>query len=240
MSGFKAVLAGDAAVLLEFGQEIDERVNREVQRLAQALLSSPPKGVSGAVPAYTTLLVEFDPLVTSAQAVIDRARALTRQGGDAPGRRFLVPTCYGGAFGPDLEEVARQLGLSPDSVVERHAAQDFRIFCLGFSPGFPLCGVLPQELAIPRRTTPRPKVPVGSVGLAGRQTGVYPATSPGGWQLIGRTPVPLFDVGRDPPVVFGPGDRLRFVPIDAAEYEQLEQAAANGGLVLEEAPDGQG
>ena len=239
MGRFQVMQAGDAAVLLEFGSVIDQSVNREVQRLAQALLSSPPEGFMGVVPAYTTLLIAFDPLVTSAEAVIDAAKARTRQPGDEPGRLFLVPTCYGGDFGPDLEEVAQRLGLTPQSVVQRHAALDFRIFCLGFSPGFPLCGVLPPELAIPRRTTPRPKVPAGSVGLAGRQTGVYPATSPGGWQLIGRTPVPFFDVGRDPPVPFRPGDRLRFVPIGEREYARLAEIAAKGGLELEEASDGQ-
>lgn len=239
MGRFQVMQAGDAAVLLEFGSQIGESVNREVQRLAQALLFTPPKGILGVIPAYTTLLVEFDPLATSPEAVIDAAQALTQQGGEEAGRRFLVPTCYGGDFGPDLEEVAQRLGLTPEEVVERHAAQDFRIFCLGFSPGFPLCGVLPPELAIPRRTTPRPKVAAGSVGLAGRQTGVYPATSPGGWQLIGRTPLPLFDVGRDPPVPFRPGDRLRFVPIGEAAYARLAEAAAGGRLKLEEALDGQ-
>ncbi len=234
MAGFRVVPAGDAAVLLEFGREIDEEVNKEAQRLAQALLMAPPEGVQGVVPAYTTLLIEYDPLITSADAVIDRAKSLTQLEAVRPGRRFLVPTCYGGAFGPDLEEVAERLRLSPNAVVERHTAQDFRIFCLGFSPGFPLCGVLPADLETPRRPTPRPKVPAGSVGLAGRQTGVYPATSPGGWQLIGRTPVPLFDVRMDPPVVFHPGDSLRFVPITESEYRRLESAAASGGLELEE------
>lgn len=240
MRVFNALPAGDAAVLLEFGREIDEGVNREVQRLAQALLTTPPEGVYAVVPAYTTLLVEFDPLVTSIQEVIDRARAMTLRGGDLPGRRFLVPTCYGGAFGPDLEEVAARLGLSPDVVVERHAAQDFRIFCLGFTPGFPFCGILPAEIETPRRAAPRPKVPAGSVGLAGRQTGVYPTASPGGWQLIGRTPVPLFDLDRDPPVPFRPGDYLRFVPIAEAEFKRLEELAAHGNLVLGEAFDGHG
>lgn len=240
MGPFQVTPAGDAAVLLEFGSLIDESVNGEVQRLAQALLSTPPKGMVGVIPAYTTLLIEFDPLVTSVDAVIEAARAQSKLAADGPGRRFLVPTCYGGSYGPDLEEVAHHLGLTPESVVERHASLDFRVFCLGFSPGFPLCGILPPDLAIARRTAPRPKVPAGSVGLAGRQTGIYPATSPGGWRLIGRTPVPLFDVGKDPPVPFRPGDRLRFVPIGEDRYAHLAEAAADGDLELEEAPDGQG
>lgn len=234
MAGFRAVPAGDAAVLLEFGSEIDEEVNEEAQRLAQALLAVPPEGVYGVVPAYTTVLIEYNPLITSSDAVVDHANSLTQLDANLPSRRFLVPTCYGGDFGPDLAEVAERLRLSPARVVERHAGQDFRIFCLGFSPGFPLCGILPDDLETPRRPTPRPKVPAGSVGLAGRQTGVYPATSPGGWQLIGRTPVPLFDVHKDPPVVFRPGDSLRFVPITDTEYRRLESAAACGDLTLEE------
>lgn len=233
--GVRALPAGEAAILLEFGQEIDVAVNREVQRAARALLDDPPPGVVGVIPAYTTVLVEFDPLVTTADAVASRVRRLVRVAGEPPPRRFLIPTRYGGDEGPDLEELAGRLGLSPEAVVRLHTAQDYRIFCLGFSPGFPLAGILPEALATPRRPSPRSKVPAGSVGLAGRQTGIYPSVSPGGWQLIGRTPVPLFDLRRDPPVPYRPGDLLRFVAVDRSEFRRLEGLERQGRLAVEEA-----
>lgn len=234
MIDFTARPAGDAAVLLEFGQVISDDVNVQVHRVARTLQGSSPFGVRGVIPAYTTLLVEYDPLVTSAAAVVEEARALVLQAGSLLARRFLVPTCYGGEYGPDLEGIAEQSGLDPEEVVRQHAAQDYRIFCLGFSPGFPLCGIVPAAIAVARRASPRSKVPTGSVGIAGQQTGIYPAQSPGGWQLIGRTPVTLFDAHAHPPVPLRPGDRLRFVPVDREAFEQLRERSAHGGLTLEE------
>jgi len=227
--------AGEAAILLEFGREIDIAVNMRVQRAARAFLTDPPPGVTGVIPAYTTVLVEFDPLTTSAEDLADHLSRLEETPEEAPPRRFLIPTRYGGEEGPDLQELSDRLGMSPEAVVKLHTSQDYRIFCLGFSPGFPLAGVLPDALVTPRRPSPRPRVPAGSVGLAGRQTGVYPSASPGGWQLIGRSPVPLFNLDRTPPVPYGPGDLLRFVDIGPDELRRLEGEARRGRLSLEEA-----
>jgi KipI family sensor histidine kinase inhibitor len=151
-----------------------------------------------------------------------RERAEQVETGAAPeGRLRTIPTVYGGEFGPDLDEVAQRLGLSPGELIERHTAAEQRVYMLGFSPGFPYLGDLPAELALPRRATPRERVPVGSVAIAERQTGIYSREMPGGWHLLGRTPVPLFDHSRDPPAYLAPGDRVRFVAIQASEWDRF-------------------
>ena len=229
--------AGDSAILLEFGQEIDSEVNRRVQRLSDTLMKFLPRGVIGVVPAYASLLLEYDPLVTSCDILLRALREILPDQVADQERHFRIPTCYGGGYGPDLDEVARTLNLTVDDVVTRHSGQEFRIYCLGFSPGFPYCGILPSALDTPRRAAPRPTTPAGSVGIAGRQTGVYPSDTPGGWPVIGRTPIRLFDVHWDPPIAYRPGDYLRFVPIDAREYERLHELSLAGGARLEAEPD---
>jgi inhibitor of KinA len=180
-------------------------------------------GITEIIPAYATLLVEWDPAVTRCETVI---RALSRldppDGGAGVARHFRVPVLYGGAAGPDLEEAARALGLTADSLAGRHQAGCYRIFCLGFSPGFPLAGPLPEELTLPRRGSPRTRVPPGSVGIAGRQTGIYPLATPGGWHLIGRTPLRLFNPAAASPVAWKPGDSLSFYQVTEEEFHALE------------------
>ena len=212
--------AGDAALLVSFGDAISQETNRRVHALAHRLLDHPIPGLGEVVPAYTTLLVNYDPLLVGLDPVIASVRSLCHgldAEGLAAGRLVEVPTFYGGAAGPDLEFVARSHEISPEEVVRIHSQTEYQVYLVGFTPGFAYMGIVEERIATPRQKTPRERVPAGSVGIAGSQTGIYPLESPGGWQVIGRTPLKLFDPAADPPCLFSPGDRVRFVPISAQE-----------------------
>ena len=207
--------AGDSAILIQFGNAIDLELNRRVHALAARILAAPLEGIGEPVPGYATLLVHYDPLRLEYPQALDW---LQRQVDQAAGlaltapREVQVPVHYGGEHGPDLDFVARQAGLSPGEVVRLHASGLYPVYFLGFTPGFPYLGGLDSRLACPRLETPRERVPAGSVGIAGPQTGIYPVDSPGGWRLIGWTPLRLFDPLRDPPALLAPGDVVRFIP----------------------------
>ena len=216
---------GEAALLVEFGDAPDLGCNLRVHALARALEAEPPPGLRALVPGYVSLLVEFSPAECDVAALVQllsaRAAADPDETQAGPARKRTIPTVYGDQFGPDLDEVAERLGLSPSEVIERHTAAEQRVYMLGFSPGFPYLGDLPPELALPRRATPRERVPLGSVAIVERQTGIYSREMPGGWHVLGRTPVPLFDPSRDPPAYLAPGDSVRFVPIAAREWDRF-------------------
>lgn len=214
--------AGDGAVLLQFGSQIDPLTSRAVQTLFQALSRDPVPGMTGAVPSYTTLLLEWDPRATTREAVLAAVEErASLQCSEAP-KRWRIPVCYDKTYGIDLAPVAAATGLSADEVVGLHTGQDFLIYCLGFAPGFPYCGLLPPALRLPRRDAPRTRVEAGAVAIAGDQTGMYPMASPAGWHVLGRTPVRLFDPRRTPPVAYGPGDVLRFYPVSLKDFEALQ------------------
>lgn len=223
MSEWTVYRAGDSAVVAAAAARIDPLVNQDVLRLAATIRRASPPGLLEVVESYHAVTVYFDPLRTNVTRLVDvltrESAAIepqTRPGtaGDSASRVITVPVSYGNGHGPDLEDVARHAGLSPDEVVRRHASRTYRVYMLGFLPGFAYLGALPSELAIPRRATPRLSVPGGSVGLAGRQTGIYPMTAPGGWHLIGRTSLRPFDLQRDEPFLFRAGDAVRFEPMD--------------------------
>ena len=229
----RALPAGDAAVLLEFGDCIAEDINEEVQRFARVLFKAGIPGVRDIVPTYASVLVAYDPFAWEHETLIEMLASLPLTNGQGPQRRcHVIPVLYGGDAGPDLGKAAQALGLSPAELAGRHADRDYRIYCLGFSPGFPLCGVLPEELRLPRRAAPRTKVPPGSVAIAGMQTGIYPLESAGGWHLIGRTPLRLFRWDQPDPVPFQPGDTLRFRIVTKEEYRTLEARMASGDTIL--------
>ncbi|HEY7064414.1 MAG TPA: 5-oxoprolinase subunit PxpB [Chloroflexota bacterium] len=211
--------AGDAALLVVLGEAIDPRLNARVHALAAALAGQP--GIVDLAPAYGSLLVAYDPAASGYAAIEARVRAAltalpTRPA--LPGRRRRLPVAYGGEYGPDVPAVAARLGLDEAAVVHLHAEPVYRVYMLGFAPGYSYLGELPAALELPRLSTPRAHVPAGSVAIAGRQTGVYSVATPGGWHLLGRTPVRLFDAERDPPGYLAPGDRVRFVPITPARF----------------------
>ena len=221
---------GESALHLELGDGAEEGGQR-VRALDAALAREPPPGLVETVPGLRALLVVFDPVRTSADEVADWARERLRRPPTASSAPAVheIPVHYGGADGPDLAEVAERAGLSPDEVVARHAAGEYTAQMLGFMPGFAYLGPLAPELRLPRRATPRTRVPAGSVAVAGAQTAVYPAATPGGWHLIGRTTVPLFDAHASPPVRIRSGDRVRFV---AVAREALPAAPPRGGHAL--------
>lgn len=207
---------GDSALLLTFGEGIDPATSDRIHHLAGLLGRGALPGITGLVPAYAALAVHFDPLAWD-PASLERelARLEAAPAEPLPPRVVVVPVRYGGASGPDLGEVAAHCGLPEAEVVARHCAPLYRVHFLGFAPGFPYLGGLDPALATPRRATPRTQVPAGSVGIAGAQTGIYPLESPGGWRLIGRTPLALFDPLREPPCLLRAGDLLRFEPVEA-------------------------
>ena len=204
--------AGDSALLLELEEVINVSVNAQVIAVAGAVRRAGLPGIRDVVPTYRSVAVHFDPLTVDIETIRD---TLTRAADTPPvlaeGRTVVIPVQYGGDMGPDLHAVAAFAGVSPDEVVARHAGARYRVFMLGFLPGFSYMGTVDETIAMPRHATPRVKVPAGSVGIAGRQTGVYPRESPGGWQLIGRTPVSLFNPNRVPAALVAPGDTVRFV-----------------------------
>ncbi|HUG47020.1 MAG TPA: 5-oxoprolinase subunit PxpB [Candidatus Limnocylindria bacterium] len=210
---------GDAALLVSWPGGIDPATNDLVHALAERLRSARREGAGwGApVPSYSSLLATFDPLRLGTEEARSALLALLQEplpvAAASSGMVLEVPVRYGGTHGPDLEEVARRTGLSPAQVIELHAARTYRAYLLGFAPGFAYLGTLPPELHLPRRATPRQRVPAGSVAIAAAQTAVYPLATPGGWHLLGRTELRLWDAQRDPPALIRPGQVVRFVPL---------------------------
>jgi len=204
---------GDRSLLVEIGEKISADVNRRVQELMLRLQQANLPGVRELAPSYRSLLVVFDPLTIAPEklkaAITDVA---ARPGGsELPQAKLItVPVFYGGDYGPDLEWVAGHLGISTEEVIRLHTETVYRVYMIGFTPGYPYMGELPAALAVPRRSTPRTRVPKGSVGMAQRQTGIYPVESPGGWQIIGWTPIELFDPKRQMPSLLEMGDRVKF------------------------------
>ena len=213
---------GDAALLVSFGSTVDPGLAARAQAVAAAIQRARATlpAIGRAVPAHASVLVPFDPLAISLEDAIGAARSALGEAGGSADRlgpdataEIEIPVRYGGSDGPDLDAVAELHGLRPGEVVELHTAARYRVLFLGFAPGFGYLGGLPPALVTPRRASPRERVPAGSVGIAGTQTGVYPLAMPGGWQLIGRTERVLFDADRDPPALFRPGATVRFVPV---------------------------
>jgi inhibitor of KinA len=204
--------AGDRALLVTLGTSIDPELLGQVLALDRALQDRRPKGLLGTVPAYASLLCHYDAGVTEAGRLEEFIRQLEGklEAAIPSGAVVDVATRYDG---PDLPEVALKTNLTPAGVVEQHAGQEYLVYCVGFAPGFTYCGALPDRLIVPRMVSPRLRVPAGSVGIAGRQTGIYGVESPGGWNLIGRSALRLFDPAANPPARFKAGDQLRFVPV---------------------------
>lgn len=225
---------GDNALMLEVGDVIDEPTHRRVQEAWRVLAAAPLPGVIELVPAYTTVTLFYDPLL-AVQAgapgddIFEWLVARTKERLKNPpkmekakGRTVDIPVCYGGEFGPDLGLVAKQAKLSPEEVVKRHTKPEYLVYLVGFAPGFPYLGGLPKELETPRHAKPRMVVPPGSVGIGGAQTGIYPLATPGGWNLIGRTPEKIFRPAEHPPVLLRAGDRVKFRAITPEEFAKWE------------------
>ena len=216
---------GDCALQITLGARLGDATNAKVHALARRIRAAALPGLRDLVPAYTTLTVHYDPQMWTHDAL---SRALTAllaaqddaAGAPAPAHEVRIPVCYGGEYGPDLAAVAAHAGLSSDAVIRRHTGALYRVYFLGFTAGFAYLGGLDPRLAMARKATPRARVAAGSVGIAGAQTGVYPQATPGGWQIIGRTPLTLFDPARSPPCLLAPDDRVRFVAIEPAAFDE--------------------
>lgn len=229
--------AGDAAFTVEFGDTIDAGLLAAVNALDAAIgreqAAGHLPGLIETMPTFRSLTVFFDPLVTGRAALIDALQPLleaAQHAAPVEGRRWRLPVCYEGDAGPDLAETARAIGATVDEVVSLHSGTEVQVYMLGFLPGFPFMGDLPERLRLPRRTEPRVRVPSGSVAIAGGLTAIYPWESPGGWHLLGRCPVPLFDAARASPSLLAVGDRVRFAPVPMHEYRRLEAAIRAGGF----------
>ena len=225
--------ASDRSLLVSFGDEISIEAHHQVARLTSALEGQ--RAVLNLHPAFASVLIDFDPRLHSHADIEALARERMESARDEalPARVVEIPVCYGGEFGPDLEEVARHAGLSPERVVELHASADYLVYFVGFATCFPYLGGLPPELATPRLSAPRKNVPAGSVAIGGTQAGIYPLASPGGWQIVGRTPLPLFDPQASPPPLLRMGDRVRFIPTagltDESVCPTLQEASCGPG-----------
>ncbi|UEM02965.1 5-oxoprolinase subunit PxpB [Skermanella rosea] len=230
--------AGDAALTVEFGAAIDGEINGRVLALDAVLAEAALPGVVETVPTYRSLLVQFDPAVLTHAELAAAMAALgpAPDGGKAAARRWTIPVAYGGEHGIDLEEVARHHGITAEEVVRLHLSGDYRVYMIGFAPGFAYLGGLSEALHTPRRRDPRMRVPAGTISIGGMQAAVCSTPIPSGWHLLGRTPVRGFDLRRPDPFLFRPGDRIRFVRIDAEEFGRLDALAEAGGYLPE--PDG--
>jgi inhibitor of KinA len=216
---------GDRALLVEMGEEISPPVNRKVRELLLRMERTPADGVLELVPGYRSLLLVYDPLRISLPALETTVLGACQAGDPTllPEPKTLrIPVLYGGEYGPDLAWVAEYHGITPDEVVRLHTEPFYQVYMIGFAPGFPYMGELPDALATPRKQTPRTVVPRGSVAIAQKQTGIYPFQSPGGWQVLGRTPLKLFDPQGWPPVPLEMGDRVKFYAVREGEVPVWE------------------
>jgi KipI family sensor histidine kinase inhibitor len=231
----KLLSHGDTALAVEFGERIDRAVSERVLALYERLAQTLPPGVVELVPTFRSLMVHYDPLRTSRAELSQLLERTLRglEGARPAARRWSIPVCYDPAFGLDLQEVASRTGLAPADVIACHSAVIYHVYMIGFTPGYPYMGDLPAQLALPRREDPRTEVPSGSVAIATSMTAVYTLQSPGGWHILGRTPVPLWNRRRSPPSLLAPGDKVRFVPVAMDEYDRVARQAEAGEFTFE-------
>lgn len=219
---------GDVGFTIEFGGDLDPSVHDRVTGFAARVRRQRLPGLIEIVPTYRAVAVYLDPRLADWRTLSERLLLLAtkpHRGRARPGRLVTIPVCYGGRYGPDLSAVARRAKLAEAEAVALHAGVVYRVYMLGFTPGFPYMGTVPEPIAAPRLSTPRASVPAGSVGIAGRQTGVYPQSTPGGWRIIGRTPLKLYDPARADPFLLRAGDEVRFAAIDEQEFARLAEGS---------------
>ena len=230
--------AGDRALVVEFGDAIDRALSREVLGLAASIGSAAIPGIVETVPTFRSLMVHYDPLVTT-RAELEHRIALLLDRPPKPrrdARLWHIPFCAEAEFAPDLDEVARLAGLTAEAVVALHSSVRYHVYMLGFLPGFPYLGDLPAELTLPRRADPRLRVPAGSIAIATSLSAIYPYESPGGWHLIGTTPIRLFDIARPRPALLAAGDMVAFEPIDPTHFAAIRRLVTRGDHIVESEP----
>lgn len=216
---------GDSAVTVEFSKEINEKTNRKIRYIAEATERMHLKGIRECVPTFCSLTIYFNPLVISKEKIKKKILKLSdgyTEDKNEKKRIFYIPVCYEDEFAPDIADICSHNGLNKDEIINIHTAPEYLINMLGFLPGFPYLGGMDERIATPRLDTPRTVIPEGAVGIGGNQTGIYPLASPGGWRLIGRTPVKVYDSRRNEPILYKAGDYIKFYPITRAEFDTYD------------------
>ena len=218
---------GDSALLIELGDTISLEANRRVFALTKTIMKVKVQGIDELVPTYRSLLVRYNPSKTTYEQLVfrikDLEKTLNNLSEKTVEKKVIVPVVYGGEYGPDINYVAQYHGLTEDRVAKLHSERDYQVYMIGFVAGFPYLGEVADEIATPRLETPRLKVPAGSVGIAEKQTGIYPCESPGGWRIVGRTPLRMFNPLQQPPTLLNPGDTVKFKPISENEYKEMQK-----------------
>ena len=231
MPDIRILTSGDSALLIEFGKDINPETNRKITALVQLMREQHIEGIVDVIPAFCSLLINYDPRVLSYEELKERMEHLLKMETKIEATRkriFEIPVCYGGEYGPDIENIAEHAGLSVEEVIKIHSSKDYLIYMLGFLPGFTYLGGLDERIHTPRLASPRLKIRAGSVGIGGSQTGIYPLDSPGGWQLMGMTPVRTYDPERQTPILVEAGDYIRFIPIDEEEFLRIQELVEKG------------
>lgn len=228
---YKIYSCGDHAITVDFGNVIDEAVNKHVLRLFTAIKEKNIPGVKDIIPAYSSITLVYDVVLVRRQTaltahgfIIQKLETILTEALDETldaGRLIKIPACYESVYAPDLQEMAMQKNISPEQIVQIHCSKQYRVYMLGFLPGFAYMGIVDESISMPRRSAPRTRIPAGSIGIAGLQTGIYPMESPGGWNLIGRTALKMFDATRANAVLLQPGDYVQFYPITTAEFNTI-------------------
>lgn len=224
--------AGDRALTVEYGNEISEEISSKVRALMVALELNKIEGMIEIVPTYRSLMLHYDPLTIKYDDLVRKLKLLEGKLNDIslPEPEVIeIPTLYGGEYGPDIESVAQHNGITVEEVIKIHSSKEYLIYMLGFTPGFPYLGGMNEKIATPRLKVPRTKISRGSVGIAANQTGIYPIDSPGGWQLIGKTPLKLYEPNREVPILLKAGNYIKFIPISEDQYKTIEKDVNDGG-----------
>ena len=231
MSEVRYLVAGDSAVCVEFGNEISPEINKKIRAFKIAVEKSDIPGIVETVPTYRSLLVHYHPEVIGCKALTEKFDKLMGSLSSIPippPTVIEIPVLYGGEMGPDIENVAEHNHKTVEEVIKIHTSEEYLIYMIGFIAGFPYLGGMSKEIATPRLKSPRVKIEGGSVGIAGEQTGIYPVASPGGWQLIGRTPLKLYDADREKPVLLEAGQYIKFAAVTEEEYKKIEKEVEDG------------